>query len=175
MGFTRRAVGAAAIAIEAHAPPPSRLDPHIVASGSLGTIALSHARQEPLIVASRSLVAASSATGQQPSLPHVVSSAPPTTIIERYMGTGSLNIGAFAQQVDTVIKANSAAQVIPSAEAIAEEVLRQQKHRRAQQHGTGVSWELWTEHRKETDMVRDDLLAYRDIDNNGREIFVPYV
>ena len=52
MGFTRRAVGASAIAIEAHAPSASRLDPHIVASRSLGTTALSHARHEPLIVAS---------------------------------------------------------------------------------------------------------------------------
>jgi hypothetical protein len=173
MGFTRMAVGAAAIAIEAHAPSALRLGPHIVASGSLGTIDLSHARQEPLIVASGSLAAASSTVGQQPSLPHVISSAPPIAIAERYMGTRSLNIRAFAEQVDTAIKANSATQVIPSDEAIAEEVLRQQKHRRTQHHGTGVSRELWTEHRNEADMVRDAGLAYRDIDNNGREIFCP--
>ena len=105
MGFTRRAAGAAAIAIEAHALSASRLDPHIVALGSLGTSALSHAQHEPLIVASGSLAAASLVAGQQPSLPHVVSSAPPSTaIVERYMGTRSLNNRAFAEQVDTIIK-----------------------------------------------------------------------
>ena len=145
MGFTRRAVGAAAIAIEAHAPSASHLDPHIEVSGNMGTAALSPARQEPVIVASRSLAAASSAPAQRPSLPHVVSATPPTVIVERNMTTGSVNLRAFVEQVDTVIKANSAAQVIPSAEAIAEEVLREQQHQRTQQHGTGFFRELWKE------------------------------
>ena len=88
------------------------------------TNAISPPRHEPLIVASRGLVADSSVAGHQPSLPHVVSAAPSTAIVERNMVRGSLNIRAFVEQVDTVIKANSTAQVIPSAEAIVEEVFR---------------------------------------------------
>ena len=43
--------------------------------------------------------------------------------------------------MDSVIKSNSTAQVIPSAEAIATEVLRQQRDNAIEQHGTGVSRE----------------------------------
>ncbi len=89
------------------------------------------------------------------------------------MATRSLNITSFVEQVDTVIKASSAAQVIPSAKAIAEEVLRQQQHRRSLHHVTRVSRELWKEHRNEADMVREDGLAYRDNDDNGRDILCP--
>jgi hypothetical protein len=82
-----------------------------------------------------------------------------------------MNFRAIAEHVDAVIQANSAAQVIPSAEDIAEEVLRQQQVNATQQHGTGVFREIWREHRNEADMVRDAGLAYREIDDNGREIY----
>jgi hypothetical protein len=84
-----------------------------------------------------------------------------------------MNFRAFAEQVDAVIKANSAETVIPSTEAIAEEDLRQQQQHETEEHGTGVSWELWKEHRNEANMVRDVGLAYRETDENGREIYCP--
>ncbi len=101
-------------------------------------------------MASVSLINASSVTGQdpqsqrirQPSLPQATAATPSTAIAERITVTGSMNFRAFAEQVDAVIKANSAAQVIPSAEAIAAEVLKQQKDYGTQQHGTGVFREI---------------------------------
>jgi hypothetical protein len=51
-------------------------------------------------------------------------------------------------------------------------VLRQQREHVIEQHGTGVSKENWSEHKNETDMVRDADLAYREIDGaQDREIF----
>ena len=75
--------------------------------------------------------------------------------------------------MDDVTKANSAAQVIPCAEAIVEEVLRQHQRHVTQQRGTGVFRELWKESRNEADMVKDVGLAYRNNDANGREIYCP--
>jgi hypothetical protein len=49
------------------------------------------------------------------------------------MVSSNVNVRAFAQQGDAVINENSAAQVIPSAEAIAKEVLRQQDQKHAKQ------------------------------------------
>jgi len=40
----------------------------------------------------------------------------------------AINFQAFAEHMDAVIKSNSAAKVIPYAEAIAEKVLRQHQH-----------------------------------------------
>ena len=85
----------------------------------------------------------------------------------------STNFRAFAEQVDAVIKANSVAKVIPSAEAIAEEVLKQQQQHVTEEHGTGVCREAWQDHRNEADMVRDAGLAYRETDESGREIYCP--
>ncbi len=48
-----------------------------------------------------------------------------TATVERNTRTSTVDFRAFAQQVDTVIKANSGAQVIPFVEAIAEALLRQ--------------------------------------------------
>ncbi len=66
-----------------------------------------------------------------------------TATVERNMVSSNVNVRAFAQQVDAVIKANSAAQVIPIAKAIAEELLRQQDQKHTEQRGTGVFRELW--------------------------------
>ena len=166
MGFSRRAPGAAAIATEAgddqermasdslpHAPSPTGMDPHIGASASLET--------------------APSRQVWQHSLPHIVATTPTLAIAERFDTTMSMNFRAFADQVDAVIKANSAAKVIPSAEAIAEEVLMQQHEHVTQEHGTRVSREQWNEHRNEVDMGKDADLAYRETDETGREIYCP--
>ncbi len=82
-----------------------------------------------------------------------------------------MNFRAFADQLDAVIKANSAAKEIPSAEAIADDVLRQQQHHVTEEHGTRLSREQWKEHRNEANMVRDACLAYRETDENGSEIY----
>ena len=84
-----------------------------------------------------------------------------------------MDTSSFARQVDVVIKAYSAAQVIPSTEAIAVEVLRQQQLHTTLQRGMCVSRELLQDHRNEEDMVRDAGLAYRDTDENAQEIFCP--
>jgi hypothetical protein len=76
------------------------------------------------------------------------------------------------RSADGVIKSNSTDQVIPSAEAIAAEVLKQQTLQLLEQHCTGLSIENWTAHTVETDMVRDDGLSYREIDGDQScEIF----
>jgi len=76
--------------------------------------------------------------------------------------------------VDGVIKSNSTAQVIPSAKAIAAEVLKHQKLQLLEQHGIGLSIENWNAHTVEADMVRDAGLSYREIDGGqSREIFCP--
>ncbi len=93
-----------------------------------------------------------------------------TATVERNTRTSTMDFRDFAQQVDAIIKANSAAQVIPFAEAIAEEVLRQQQQHLTQQRGTCVFRELWKEHRNEANMVRDVGLAYRDNDANERQV-----
>ena len=61
--------------------------------------------------------------------------------------TGTLQGHQFwrtlTQHLDTVIKANCTAQVIPSAQVVAEEVLRQQQQQHLAEHGTRVSRERW--------------------------------
>jgi hypothetical protein len=151
----------------------SGLDPHIGASGGLVS---DHSvpGQDSLIAAFGSLVTAPSLRIRHPSSTHVPLATLPTIIIaEISMPSGSIDFRAFARQVDFVIKANSAAQVIPSAKAIADEVLRHHQHQRTQEHGTGVFRELWKELRIEADVVRDAGLAYRDTDAHGREIYCP--
>ena len=73
--------------------------------------------------------------------------------------------------MDTVIKANCTAQVIPSAHAIAMEVLRQQKESNDEEHGAGVSRERWMEHTTLPDMVRDSGLSFRGTDGEEREVY----
>ena len=81
---------------------------------------------------------------------------------------------SLTTSLDNVIKSNSTAQAIPSAEAIAMEVLRQQREHVIEQHGTGVSKENWSEHKNEAAMVLDAGFAYREIDGGrDREIFCP--
>ena len=85
----------------------SGLDPHIGASGSLGTDP-SVPGQDYLIGASGSLVTAPSLRIRQLSSTQVTSTTFPTTAIDEInMASGSIKFRAFAQQVDTVIKANS--------------------------------------------------------------------
>jgi hypothetical protein len=154
-------------------PPSTGIDSHIGGSPSL-RIAPSTAGQESLIEASRSLRTAPSTAGQDslieasrslgsaPSRQHSLHNVPATTtstaIAERF-STTTFNFRAFAKQMDLVIQSNSAAKVIPSSEAIAEEVLRQQHHNaieaRIEEHGTGVSRQQWKDHRNESDMIRD--------------------
>ena len=196
LGFTRRELGAAVTAPEGEALERMtseslgsghldagedshivvlglELDPHIGTSGGLGNDP-SVPGHDSLIGVSGSLVTTPSLRIRQPSSTLVASSTLPTiAIAEINMASGSINFQAFAQHVDFVIKANSTAQVIPSAEAIAEEVLRQQQHHAHEKHGTGVFRELWKEHRIETNVVRDAGLAYRDTDDHGREIYCP--
>jgi hypothetical protein len=61
----------------------------------------------------------------------------------------------FRQHVDAIIKANSAAQVIPSAEAIAEEVMKQQLVEQVQREGTCMIREQWKLHNNQANMVRE--------------------
>jgi hypothetical protein len=62
-----------------------------------------------------------------------------TAEIGRYMGQTYWR--AFAMEMDTFIKANCTAQVIPSAQTIAEEVLRPQQVKQVEEYGTCVSRE----------------------------------
>ncbi len=73
--------------------------------------------------------------------------------------------------MDAIIKANSATKVIPSAEGIAEEVLRQQQEHLTVEHETIVSREKLKEHRNEVNMIKDVGLAYKETDETGREIY----
>jgi hypothetical protein len=93
--------------------------------------------------------------------------------VEHKMISRTVEFWAFAQQVDTTIKANSSAQVVPSAKAIAEEVLRQHEQTHTEHRGTCVFWELWKKHRNEADMVRNFGLDYRDGDEIKREMYCP--
>ena len=65
-----------------------------------------------------------------------------TATVDRNTSTWTVDFRAFAQHVDTVIKANSTTQVIYSAEAIAAEVLKQQQHHMTLQRGICVFREL---------------------------------
>jgi hypothetical protein len=65
----------------------------------------------------------------------------PVATAERGVGLGQEFWRSLTRSLDGVIKSNSTAQVIPSAEAIAAEVLRQQQQHRTEQQGTGVSRE----------------------------------
>jgi hypothetical protein len=69
--------------------------------------------------------------------------------------------------LDRVIKSNSTAQVIPSAEVIAMEVLRQQHLQRIEQNGTSLIRENWTAQTVEADMIKDSGMAYREIGGGG--------
>ena len=93
---------------------------------------------------------------------------------ETGFGTGHHFWRSLTRSLDGVIKSNSTAQVIPSAEAIAAEVLRQQQLYRIEQRGTGLIRENWTEASVEADMVRDAGLSYRELDGgHSREIYCP--
>jgi hypothetical protein len=198
MGFTRRNVGVEATAPDGdehkrmasgsliNASLVAGQNPHVVESSGL-EIAPFAAEQDAHNVVTSSLGNATSSAGhdlgslrtaqsqriRQPSLPQATTTTPSIAIAERITVTWSMNFRAFAGQVDAVIKANSAAQVIPSAEAIAAEVLKQHKDSATQQHGTGVFREIWREHRNEAGMVREAGLAYKETDDNGREIYCP--
>ena len=63
-------------------------------------------------------------------------------------------------QIDTVIKANCTAQVIPSPQTIAEEVIRHQVQKDMDVKESSVSRERWQDHRNVPDKVRDSGLAY---------------
>ena len=91
----------------------------------------------------------------QPPPRQAAAAAIPTAIAEMETLEGQSFWRALGQHVDTVIKANCTAQVIPSAQIVAEEVLRQQHQRQLEEHGTGVSRELWTSHTTVPDMVRE--------------------
>ena len=98
----------------------------------------------------------------------------PVATAERGVGMGQEFWRFLTRSLDGVIKSNSTAQVIPSAEAIAAEVLRQQQQHRTEQQGTGVSRENWLLHTVEADIVRDAGLAYREIDGGpDRDIICP--
>jgi hypothetical protein len=79
----------------------------------------------------------------------------------------------FRQNLDTIIKANAAAQVIPCAETIAEEVMRQKQLQQREYIRTSASREHWRLHDNEADMAMDDGLAYETIDDDGRTICCP--
>jgi hypothetical protein len=88
--------------------------------------------------------------------PRQATSAPiPTAIAEMGLLEGHPFWRVLGQQLDTVIKANYTAQVILSAQIVAEEVLRHQHQRQLEEHGTGVSRELWTNHTTVPCMVRE--------------------
>jgi len=136
MGFSRRAPSDASIATESgdghermadgnlpHVLLPTCIDSHTGASTSLRSAPL-NAGQESFIEASGSLGTAPSRRIRQSSLPHVAEKTTSTVIDERFSTTTVINFRAFAKQMDAVIKSNSAAKVIPFAEAIVEEVLR---------------------------------------------------
>ena len=75
--------------------------------------------------------------------------------------------------MDTFIKANCTTQVIPSANAIAKEVVRHQHAQNYEEHGAGVSRERWIDHTTLSDMVRGFGTAYRGTDDEGREVYCP--
>ena len=159
MGFTRRDVGAEVIAPKGDehermasgslmtAPSIAGQEPRVVESSSQGAASSSAGRDPHIVASARSLGNAPSQRIRQYSLPQATSATPSTVIAELVTVSGSMNFRSFAEHVDAVIKANSAAQVIPFAEAIAEEVLKQQQLHATQQHGTRVFQEIWSEYR----------------------------
>jgi len=70
----------------------------------------------------------------------------------------------FRHNLDTIITANAAAEVIPCVETIAEEVMRQQQR---EQIGTCVSRDHWRLHDNEAYMVKDVGLAYETSEDKG--------
>ena len=81
---------------------------------------------------------------------------------------------SFTRNIHKVIKANSTTQFIPSAEAIAAAVLRQQQVHRIEQNGSGVSRENWMQHTDEADIVKDAGLAHIEVDGGrDRKIICP--
>ena len=85
--------------------------------------------------------------------------------------TGQLFWRTLTSQVDTTIKANRTAHVIPSAHTIAMEVIRHGQEINVEEHGVGVSRERWTDHTTVSDnMDRDFGLAYLAVDDEGYRI-----
>ncbi len=56
---------------------------------------------------------------------------------------------------------------------IAAEVVRTQEKHRFQRNGTCFIRELWREHRILADVARKSGMAFRDTEDNGREIHCP--
>jgi hypothetical protein len=75
--------------------------------------------------------------------------------------------------MDAVIKATATAKVIPSAEAIAKEVMKQQREQEIQQNGTRAPRERWMENRNEVDNARDAGLTYESNEEGERVISRP--
>ena len=69
------------------------------------------------------------------------------------------------QQMDEAIKSNL--------KNIASEVVRIQEKHRLQRNGTCFIKELWREHRILADVVKESGMAFRETDDNGREIHCP--
>ena len=106
--------------------------------------------------------------------PRLAGTSPiPIAIAEIDMQVGQPFGRYLTRQVDTVIKANCIAQVIPSAHAIAMEVLRQQHENNVEEHRTSVSRERWTQQTTVPDMVRESRLAFRGTDDGGLEAYCP--
>ena len=87
------------------------------------------------------------------------------------MGIGFLRV--FRQQVDAIKEANPTAKVIPSAKAIAEEVMKQYQAKLVQWNGKGMIREIWKHHANHVDMVMSAGLAYAVDKKGGRVIYCP--
>jgi len=72
----------------------------------------------------------------------------PVAIVISDNQTGQLFWRTLTSQVDTIIKANCTAWVIPSAHTIAMEVIRHGQESNVEEHGVGVSRERWMDHAK---------------------------
>jgi hypothetical protein len=89
---------------------------------------------------------------QEQSLTTILSPSPTAEICS---DVGQPYWRAFTVQIDTVVKANCTAQVIPSSQTIAEEVIGQHVQKDMDVKGSGVSRERWHDHRNVPDMVRE--------------------
>jgi len=154
MGFTLTNAGEVAEAAEA---TPTRLESDIMDD----EVDEESARQEP------------AAQTQQPPPRSAAGPPIPTAIAINDIQSGQLFWRTLTSQVDTVIKANFTAQVIPSAHTIAMEVIKRGQESNVDEHGVGVSRERWIDHSTVPDMVRDSGMAYRATDDGGREVYCP--
>ena len=77
----------------------------------------------------------------------------------------------FKQQVDAIIKVSLAAKVIPYAEAIAEEVMKQHQAELLQWNGIDIILENWKDHSNHVSIVRSSGLAYVADEERGRVIY----